>query len=810
MNGVVSDLKIALRALSKRPVLTTVVVATLALGLGINTAIFSVVESVLLSPLPYDKPHQLVRVWGANSSANLDEFFVAPIDYEAIEREASALDVLAAYYPTEMSISDFDGTPRRVKGAVVTGNFFELLGMPVVAGRGLVSADAQGMDGGMAVVISHSLWASWFGESPVADLRIRGPGGMSMTVVGIAPASFALPENVEMWVPFLNIGTVASEDRWLNVVGRLRPGASIETAQAELGGIMASMAALDPERAAGWTVRLGQLHDVITGDVAQGTWILFAAAGLVLIVAIANVGNLLLARAEERSQEFAVRLALGAGRLRVARLMILENVVLVLGGAAIAVFVSINGVSTLRAIAPPSVARLNEIGVDGSTLLFVGALTVVTALTLGLLPVRRMRRLDLQSSLRNGRNDSNDSAEGARARRVLVGLQIALSLVLATGAVLLVQSFASLRQTEAGFRPEGLLSVEFNNFQTPLEEIETFYSQLVNEVRTIPGVTGAAATSMLPFSKELDYPGRFWVVGHLIPDAGNENRAYFRQISPGMLGVFETAIIRGRAFTEFDGPDAPGVVMINEAAASRYWPGGDPVGERLEGVSGRFGPLGEVMRDDVEIVGVVGDIRYESMRQRAAPAIYFPLSQAPFRRMTVVVRSEQSEADVIRDLTAIVESFGSEITAGEVVELRRLEGQAMAADRFSMWLVIAFGVVALVLALVGAYGAVAYVVAQNRRQTGIRLALGATPRSIVAGTLKLGLQPIIGGALVGATLVAVSLPAVSSLLFEISVSAGYLVFATVTVALFIVTGFAMFIPAIRGAKMSPAEVLSMD
>lgn len=819
ISSFLKDTRYTLRILARRPTFTLLVTLTLGLGIGANTAIFSVINGVLLTPLAYEEPDQLVRLWSENPSRGLERYFVAPVDYLHFQREMQTIDGLAGYYRTETSLLDTDGNPVRLPGGLVTGNLFQMLGVRAIAGRTLEPIDTE-PDAPPTIVISHGLWQRWFAADPnVAGTTLPTPAGGSVTIVGVLPEDFDLPGDAEVWSVFPNLEQmVSARDRFMDVVARVKPEHSISVATSEFASVMNGIAESDPERNQGWRVTVAPMKDVVVAGVSSGLWILFGSAGMIMLIACANVANLLLSRAEGRQREIAIRSAMGAGRRRIVRQLMTESMVFSTAGALTGLTLAALSVEFLIKLGPQNLPRLVEVGIDSKVLVFALVTTVVTGFLFGLVPVLRLMEIDLQSPLKDGGRGVAGKTGGDRFRDLLVVSQVAVSVILVIGAGLLIKSFYRLQATDPGFTPAGAVSLELTlpgvppgtdgPYSTP-QRVADFYNGFVEQIEQLPRVLAAGAGSTLPLGVPADYPARFWVAGRDVPAPGEESTAYYRQVTPGFFEALETPLINGRFFSPFDRSDSPGVVVINQAAASRFWPGQDPLGQRLYGVAQPFGPLGEMLIDDVEIVGIIRDVKYEGLDIPVEPSIYFPHQQAPFRRMTIAARFTGDPQQVVDGIRTILREMDSSLPVSNIHQLTDLLDQSVAQERFSMLLLASFGALAIILASVGIYGVLSFSVARRTSEFGIRMALGASRQSVMWAVVKKGMSLTTLGLILGtAGAVGIS-KAVSSVLHDVSQSDPW-IFASVLGLVTIVASISSLLPAYRALQTSPLEALRQD
>ncbi|MCZ6917216.1 MAG: ABC transporter permease [Gemmatimonadetes bacterium] len=805
INSILMDLNYAVRGLLKKPGFTLVAVTTLSLGVGASTAIFSIVNEVLLRPLPYDRPEELVRIWSHNPAEGREQYFTSPLSFYNWREDLGALDGIAAAWPREVTLTDDDNAAVRLKTMTTTANWFAVLGSHPVLGRTFMPE--EGVFGEpQVVVLSYGVWQDRYGGDPDIVGRTVYIEGESGQVIGVLPRGTEFPETADLWTVFAPPPTQGAQ--YMDVIGRLASGHTIAGGRAELETIARAVAEEFPELA-GWGIEMAPLRDVVVGDVRSALWILLGATGLVLAIACANVANLLLARTEARHREIAVRAALGAGRGRLVRQLLTESLVLASMGTAAGLLVAIVGQRALLALAPATLPRFDGVSLNGPVLLVALLSAVFTGIAFGLAPAVQLLRVNLQSDLKEG-NQRVSGASGHRLRSGFVVTQLALAVMVTTGAGLLIKSFNRLRDTDPGFDPTGLLTLEVNLPATSYETLATVidtYDRLQTRIEGLPGVESSGITSSLPLSDPLDYLLSLVVVGAPPPEPGQGPAAWYRQVSPGFFATMGIPLIRGRPFDATDRPESPGVVIINRALARLLFETSvDPIGQHLSGVSGSWGPLGRVINAETEIVGIVDDVRYGSLRASAVPSIYFPHAQAPFRRMTVAVRTAGDPAGHLPAIRNEIALLDPNLPLGNVMTMQRAVERSIARDRFSMFLVSLFGGVALVLAAVGIYGVLSYTVAQRTNELGIRMALGASGKNVLGlvmlqstGLIALGIGSGVVGALLATRVMASQLYGVTA--------RDPVTFVGVALLLGLVALLSSYLPALRATKVDPLTAL---
>ena len=794
-----ADLRFAARTLAKSPGFTSMAVLTLALGIGANTAIFSVVDGVLLRPLPYADPDRLVALWPEGSF---------PRGGLEILRERSRVyeRLSAVGFPLDVSLTG-QGEPEQLTGVGVTPDLFATLGVGAAAGRPLQTGE-EGSGRDRVVVLSHALWERRFGADPDVVGRTVTLGGVDRTVVGVLPPGFAYPSReVDVWIP----ADLAPADvgrhwgtAWVRPIGRLRPGATIEQAQAELRSLMPVVRSGFPwHMPADWgaAATAVPLQDSLVGNVRPMLFVLLGAVGLVLLVACVNVGNLLLARAATREREVAVRAALGAGRCRLLGQLLTESLFLALLGGAAGVLLALWSLPVLTSLLPADMPRLEEVGIDGRVLAFTLGLAVLTGLAFGLAPARHAFRPDVHRDLREGAGTSR------RRWRLVAGLvasEIALAVILVIGAMLLVQSLWRLLQVDPGFRREQIVSAAVAPSELRYGDDASrraFYQELEQRLKALPGARAVAVASGIPFGGGA-YGSVFLIEGRPAPGTqGAEWPLADARLTVGS-GYFQALgipVLEGRAFTEADSASAPPVVLVSRKLADAYWKGEEVIGRRIQ-----FPGPGEPWRT---VVGVVGDVKWDRLSAGEGSGLYVPLLQSPPAGPTrVVVRTTAEEKAVAASLKNVVAALDKDTPVSDVRTMEELISASVAAPRSIMLLLAAFAAVALALGAVGIYGVIAYAVAQRTREIGIRMALGARTGTV----LRLVLWQ---GTVLAALGIALGLPGawgitrvLRNLLFEVSAT-DPLTFATVPLLLAVVALLASYVPARRAARVDPTRAI---
>ena len=801
LEDLAQDLRYAARGLARSPGFAFAVIATLTLAIGANVAMFAVADAVLLSPLSYRDANRLVRLTELDPSEGGREQQVAPPTVEDWRRAQRSFEGLAAIAEGESVVLLGAGGPEKIEGAAVSADFFQVMGAWPGLGRGFLAEDDRG-GARRVVVLSDALWRRRFGADPGVVGRLVRLGADAYEVVGVARRDFEFPRGAQLWLPLtpaLGEGASVRGAHILEVVGRLAPGVDPARAEAELGAIQRRIAAEDPSYA-GYGARVESLRSHEVGSVRAALLVLLAAVGFVLLIACANVANLLLARAGSRAREMSIRLAVGAGRRRLVRQLLTESVVLAAAGGACGLLLAVWGVSALRTLGPDVLPRAGELRVSGAALAFTVLVTLLTGIAFGLVPALRASRLDLAAALRDGAASLAGGLRSTRLRGALVVAESTLTLVLLIGAGLMLNSLVHLLLVDPGFRPEGVSTFRL---ALPAERYsggprqEAFFSQLRERARALPGVRSVGLGSNLPVSGQ-SMMSPVIVEGHAREPGGSQ---VFVQQTVADEGYFRTLGIRlaaGRVFTEGDGAQAAPVAIVNQELARRVFPGEDPIGKGLRTM---FGP--PVMR---EIVGVVADIRHAGPARAAAPHVFVPFAQSPGPFMTLVVRADGEPGVVAAGVRAAVLGIDPEQAVDQVASLRALLSGTMARPRLYAFLLGGYALLALLLAAVGLYGVIAYSVAQRTHEIGVRVALGATTGGVMRAVLGQGLA-LTGAGMVLGLLGALAVARVlRGLLFGVG-PADLATYAAAAVLMLAVSVAACYVPARRAARVDPMLAL---
>ena len=791
------DVRYAARSLRKSPGFTLVAAITLALGVGANTAIFSVVNAVMLRPLPFSNPSQLVRIWESNVERNWPTFATSHPNFLDWRAQAKSFQALAALDNIGLTWTS-GGQAEVLQGRRVTATFLPTLQVTPILGRNFLDQEDRPGGDTRVAILSHGLWQRAFGGEPGAVGKTMTLNAQVYTVVGVLPESFRWGGTTDMLVPLAPDPARNRGDHRLAVIGRLADGVSIQQATSELEAMAARMGVQFPESNKGWGVRLLTFYDwVVPEATRRSLLVLLGAVALVLLIACGNVVNLLLARGTGRQRELSIRAAMGATRMRVARQLLFESCLIAVLAAGIGVAISFAAVRLLVALGPGSVPRLDELSIDGTVLAFALGVALTTMIVFGLAPAIQAARQDPQDALRADSRGSTSGTGSRRMRAALTVAEVALSVALLIGAGLLIRSFARLQQVTPGFNTSGLMTARVGLPNTSYPggpPKRAFFERFLADLRGRPGIEAAAIVSGPPLS------GDFTGGDVKLPTQSNEEAgsAAWRIAGPGYFAAMGIPL-RGREFTSQDVTDAPPVAIISAALAERYFPNQDPIGRAL------------IMRSFTEtphtIIGVAGDVKTFGLEAEAGFVFYGAATQYPtWNPMMLVWRSRAPSIDTVR---ASLRSIDANVPLSAVASMDRLFEQSMGPRRFNLYLLTAFAGVALALAAIGLFGVMAYLVSQRTREIGVRLALGATRGEVFRQILGRGLSLAGIGAAIGVGAAMGLSQVMETLLFSVS-RRDPITFIAVPVALVIVAGLACYLPARRAMRVDPVVALRVD
>ncbi|MEZ4585593.1 MAG: ABC transporter permease [Gemmatimonadales bacterium] len=808
--GLRADLRDAIRQLRRRPGFSLLAAFTLALGIGANTAIFSLVRGILIEPLPYRDPAQLALIWTSTDPEG--ETWLSDREFLEYRRALQSFSSLGAVVDGEVNLNE-DGEPERVRAAAVTASVFETLGVAPIAGR-VFQADEDVPGADLVVVLGERLWDRRFGRSAEVIGRTIRVNGRPRTVIGVMPASFRMPldyrqdRSSELWVPLAidETATLPWGSRSDNVVGRLAEGVSLEQASDEIGRVTREWAAAGhlgsrPERTLRGALPLDRL---VLGAVRPALQLLFAAVGVVLLVACANVAHLLLARSDVRRREIATRAALGAGRARLARQLLVESGLLGALGGALGIAIAAIGLDLAIRVAPTQALHARDVSLSLSVLGYTAGLAVLATVLSGLAPILELTRVDLGIAMGGVRGESAPSQR--RLRRVLVSLETALALVLVIGAVLLARSFSALKAIDIGFHPTRVLTarveVSGDGYAEP-GRVEGFYREVLDRLREVPGVVAAGATRLLPLSGQI---GSWTITTDRAEDAGRDDvGADWQIVTPGYVEAAGLDVVAGRAFAASDDIDAPLVALVSETMAERIW-SGDALGRRFH--------LGTENQPWIEVVGVLRDVRHNAVVEDGRTEMYLLHSQwsrarnggGPRAGMTLLVRTAGDPNGLLGALRRVVRALDPTLPVSEVKTLEEVADAALAGPRFTTTLLGVFAGLAMLLATIGLYAVMSYTAARRTREIGVRIALGAGRRAMVGMVVGEGLRMTAVGVAGGLAAAAWATRFLRSELYHVE-ALDPATFVGVPALLLLVAGVAAYLPARRAARVSPLLAL---
>jgi putative ABC transport system permease protein len=813
MEKLLQDVRYGVRMLVKSPSFSIVAIVALALGIGANTAIFSVVNAVLLRPLPFQHSEQLVAVWENDYQRGQERGWFSYPDFEDLRAQSQSFAQLASYHNADFVLTG-SGEPVRLQGAVVNAEMFSLLGQAPLLGRSFVSDEDKPEANGRVVILSQELFQKRFNADASLINQSITLDGTQYTVIGVMPREFQFPvqnETVELWTTMAGDAsgtepaTSQRGSRYLNLIARLKPGVSLEQAEAEVSTIAKRLEHQYSDTNSHKTFKLEPALHALVGDVRPALLILMGAVACVLLIACANVANLLLTRGLTRHKEIAIRSALGASRLHVVRQLLIESLLLSLAGGALGLLLAFWWTRLLVSLGKDDIPRASQVGLDWRVLGFTLFVSIATGLLFGIVPALHSSRPQLAENLKEGRG----SGEGPRrnfTRSVLVVAELAIAVVLLVGAGLLLESLWRLRQVNPGFQPQNVLTfnLALPDVRYSTDQQAVFFHDLVTHIETLPGVQAASVVTPLPLGGDM-YSLAYETDGR--PLAKKDlPKADFFNVGLGYFRTMGIPFIKGRDFTEGDQHKSVQVIIINETLARERFPNEDPIGKRIKPGFFTYGDEKPAMR---EIIGVVADVRSRDLRKEARPSVYVPQTQIPFNQMTVVVRTNNDPRTVISAVSKEVAAFDRELPLFTIKTLDEYFSAAIAAPRFNTTLLSLFAAVALVLTIVGLYGVMSYSVAQRTNEIGIRMALGAQSRDVLRLIVGQGLKMVLLGLAIGLIGAAALMRVIASLLFGVTAK-DPLTFAAVSLVLAGVALVACYIPARRATQVDPIQALRYE
>ena len=804
------EIRYAARMLVKRPGFSLVAVLTLALGIGANTAIFSVVNATLLRPLPFKDPERVVMIWGVLAKLQTDTLPNSAPNFEGLKTGAKSFERMAAFRSWSWQLTG-SGDPELLRGARVTADFFEAVGAGPILGRAFTPEEDMPNRAPVAI-ISHALWQRHFGGDPNVLGKTLTLTGQNAQIVGVMPEGFQFPGGAnlipglqfslqnDVWMPLAITDEQRQRQGNLNLatIGRLKPGVSVAEGRTELNAIQQGL----PLGTIGFGINVIPLHQQMVGMIRKPLFVLLATVGFVLLIACANIANLLLARATSRRKEIAIRAALGAGRRRIIGQLLTESLLLSITGGALGLLLAVWGNSLLVSLIPREVPRISEVSVDPRILLFTLAISIVTGLIFGLMPALQASRFDLNKSLKDGTRGMTSGAGQNRLRSLLVVSEVAMALVLLIGAALLMKSFVRLLEVKPGFNPANVLTFEIQLPNLPParyerdEEQTAFFQQLTTRLQALPGVENAGGVLSLPLSGAVESTDLFVEGQESTPD-GLRPQSDYTIVTPDYFATLQIPLLQGRQLNAQDKRDAPLVIVINDTLAARLWPGQDPIGKRL-----RVG----FEQKPREVVGVVGTIKQTTLDAEEHAAMYLPHLQSPNPRLTLLVRTHGEPLSMAAAVRQEVRAIDKDVPVTAVQTMEKVLGASVAQPRFSMLVVGLFAALALVLSAVGIYGVMSYAVSRRAHEIGVRMALGAGANQVLKLVLKDGMTLALVGIALGLLGAFALTRLMASLLFGVGAK-DPATFISVAAFLALVAFIACYIPARRATKVDPLVAL---
>jgi putative ABC transport system permease protein len=810
MKTLSQDIRYGVRTLTARPGFTVAAVLALALGIGANSAIFSVVNGVLLRALPYEEPNQLMVVQSTKRQDARRAGSASYLDVVDWKNQNQVFDDMAAFHSSGYTLTGM-GEPVRISGARASASFFSLLGAGPFLGRAFLPEEDM-PKGERVVIISHGLWQRLFGSDPNIIGRATTLNGLGHTVVGVLPAGFKFPievEQAEIWSPLALDGQILEQRgaHYLKVIARLKPEVTLEAAQAEMSAIASRLEQQYPEDNTDRVITIFPLYEQLVRSIRPALFVLLGAVGFVLLIACSNVANLLLARAASRQKEIAIRMALGASRGRIIRQLLTESLLLSIVGGIAGLLLALWGVESLVALGPANLPRLSGIGVDGWVLGFTLLISLTTGIIFGLAPALKASKPDLNEALKEGSRGSTEGFSGRRLRNLLVVSEMALALVLLIGAGLLIRSFLRLQQVNPGFDASNVLAVEVELPGAKYKDAPqaaAFFEQVLERISRLPGVESAGGVTTLPLSGS-NMRTSFTVESRPPVPPGQEPLSYLRSVTPDYFRTLRIPILRGEGFKENYRMDSPGRIIINETMRQRFWPDEDPIGQHIS--------IGMGVDDNEpkkwEIVGIVGDVRHTSLDIEPVPEMYVSHSQQSWDFLTLVVRSSSDPMALATPVRNEILAVDKDQPISSIQSMESMVSASVAQPRFYLLLLGIFAALALILAAVGIYGVLSYSVTQRMHEIGIRQALGAEPSDVIKLVVGQGMKLALTGVAIGLIGAFALTRLMSSLLYGVSAT-DPLTFAGLALLLTAVAMLASYIPARRATKVDPMIALRYE
>lgn len=800
------DLKHAFRSLAVRPGMTAVIVVTLAVAIGAITAMFSVLNGVILRPLDYPEPEELVILWETNPQQDVEEGLTSGATYLDWRERTRTLEAIALFHYRGFTLTEAQ-EPVRITSLEVSPSLFGVLGVGALHGRTFLPEEEQPGNERL-VILSHASWTTRFGSDPQIIDRSISLDGEPYTVVGVMPPGFTFPADdpqVEMWSPLtLDLNALLSRPhRMYNAIGRLAPDTPLERARADMAGVAAQISQENPEDMAGWEIALVPALDQLIGNIKQTIWFLFGAVVVVLLIACVNVANVLLARSADTVGDYAIRAAFGANRAALLKRSLVESLVLAALGGIAGAFVASWGVGMLRRVIPPTIPRAGEVGLDLPVLGFAALVSILAGVGFGLLPSIRMMRLNVGSVIQEGGRGASVSRTSRRLSNLLVASEVALALMLLVGAGLMVRSYIQLNSVSPGFRTEEVVDVVVSLPESRypgMAEQGQFFSELVENLRQRPELQEVGGVSSLPMSPlGVEFEAPFTVEGLEAESPTERPRADFRGVIPGYFQTMGIPSVEGRFFDDLDGVTGPPVAIINQATSERYFGDITPIGRLIT----------MPMIPPMEIVGVVGDVHHDGLESEVRPELFVPFVQLPLSEMHIVAHTSQDPTRVAAAVREEVGRMDSQLPLTRVNSMEDLLSATIARPRFNMALLVGLAFCAVILAAVGVFGVVSYSVARRTREIGVRMALGADRGNTVQMVVRQVLTVVAAGVVVGLVGAAGMSRFIGGLLYGVAPT-DPLTYALVALGILALGLVAAMIPAMRASRVDPVEALRRE
>lgn len=807
MEPLLQDLRYGIRRLLRSPGFTIVAILSLALGIGANTAIFSVINTVLLTPLPYMNPEQLMVVWESNRQNSASRSPASLLNFIDWREQNQSFEQITAMRSSGLNLTE-GAEPERIQAMSASPNFFTLLGAKPLLGRTFLPHEEKAGSDHVAV-LSNSLWQGRFGSDRNIIGRDIKLNGEPYNVIGVMPADFQF-EQVSLWTPLTtDIGqlspTAARSRRMYLVLARLKPGMTLTQAQSELNTISERLAQQYPEANTGWSTNIIPFREQVVGTIRPALFLLFAVVSFILLIACANMANLLMARAASRQKEVSIRVAVGASRVRLVRQFLTESILLAMLGGILGLALTFVGKTVLMVTLPANNPFRDQLGIDGKVLAFTLLVSLLTGVIFGLLPSLQASKPNLNETLKEGGKTSSLGSGHHRIRSVLVVTEVTLALMLLIGAGLVIRSFLRLQYVDTGFNPQNALAMQLSLPQAKYREPQVqvaFFQNLMQKVAALPNVEAVSADSNPPLGTRRNSIS-FFIEGQPPASLDQMLRAEGHEITPNYFRAMGIPFLAGRDFTDNDRIDAPPVVIVNQALVKRFFPNEDPIGKRISRSLPGQNPVW------FSIIGVAGDVRHAGLAAEPGPQIYSSYYEDPVQTMSLVIRSRGNPTAVALSVRSEIQKADSEIPVFNIKSMEQMASESIAPNRITMLLLGFFAIVALILAAAGIYGIMAYSVTQRTFEVGIRMALGAQRRDIIAMIVKQGMLLTLIGLVIGFLGALAATRVLSSVLFEVSTT-DLATFATALLVLTVVALVACLIPARRATRVDPVIALRYE